>query len=88
MTDKNPTLKLVFTIGVEGMGEPATEVLEMELNADFGTEVFAKEMALKSQLAQLKLQIAFQDMMLKRFPVYALEKIESGEWDIPRGFLE
>lgn len=70
-SDNTPEITLFFSIGIIGMDENVTEYITVPITDD---EVFQKQLAMKAQLAQLKLQTGFLELMMTQFPQWALDK--------------
>lgn len=86
MTNTNtPAITLFFSMGIMGMDENVTEYVTVPLTGD---DVFNQQMQMQAQLAQLKLQTGFLDLMINQFPAFILKKAEEEGWELPDRFLE
>jgi hypothetical protein len=78
-----PEITIFFSIGIIGMDENVTEYITVPLLNDEGNPALGQELALKGQLAQLKLQVGFLELMATQFPAWAQKKFEDEGWELP-----
>ncbi len=81
MTDsKTPEITLFFSMGILGMDEHVTEYVTVPLTDD---DSFSQAMQMKAQLAQLKLQTGFLEIMVNQFPDFIAQKAKDEGWELP-----
>lgn len=85
MTNKTPEITLFFSIGIVGMDENVTEYITIPLSDE---DAFSKQMQMKSQIAQMKLQLGFVELMNNQFLPWVLEKAEKEGWELPDSLTE
>ncbi|QIG57890.1 hypothetical protein SEA_PAULODIABOLI_203 [Microbacterium phage PauloDiaboli] len=85
MTDnKTPEIVMYFTMGFVGMDDHVEEHFVIPITAD--QTAFEKTMAIRGQLAQLKLQTSFAELMLTQFPQFLEAKAAAEGWEVPPNF--
>lgn len=88
-TSKNaPEITLFFSVGIIGMDDNVTEYLTIPLADLADNAVFQKQLAAKAQIAQLKMQVGFLELMTTQFPEWAMKRFEEEGWELPESFLE
>ena len=80
MTNNTPEITLFFSIGIVGMDENAIEYISIPL---IDGSSFDEQMQMKAQIAQMKLQIGFMELMANQFPEWIASKAEREGWTLP-----
>jgi hypothetical protein len=83
-----PEITMFFSIGIIGMDEHVTEYITVPLVDTEGNPALAQQLAIRGQLAQLKLQVGFMELMATQFPAWAQKKFEEEGWELPDNLLE
>ena len=86
--ENSPKITLFFSIGIIGMDENVTEYVELPLVDIAADEGLQKQLGMKAQLAQLKLQVGFIELMSTQFPVWAAKKFKEEGWELPEDFFK
>lgn len=76
-----PEITFYFKVGIIGMAEEVTQTIDIKYDDNLSDEENERNLALKAQVAQIRMQASLMELMMEKLPAYLEQLAKDQEKD-------